>query len=136
MAADIYIAAGYDEVEGGKRPLLLSLESDGYYWFLYRYFESANLDHEHELIDLYGGGEIEGYQLDRLEDELRTALLDVTARPKTWKVLVGWQSEAKGRDTEDWRTVEKDKVVALIEQLLGLIRRARESRLKLVCLGD
>lgn len=136
MAADIYVATGYDEVRNGGPEILLSLEHGGYYWFLYRYFESANLDHQHELIDLYGGGEIDGYQLGRLHDELSTALLDVEARPRAWRVLVGWQSEKRCRDTEDWRTVEKVEMVALIEQLLGLVERARSSELKLVYLGD
>jgi hypothetical protein len=30
-----------------------------------------------DLVDLYGGAEIDGYQLDRLEDEMKAARVDV-----------------------------------------------------------
>lgn len=136
MAADFYLASSYDALDAKRLQIELSLESDGYYWFLYRYFESANLDRRHELIDLYGGAEISGYQLDRLEDELQTALLDIQARPASWPVLVGWSSTTICRETEDKRVIDKDRLVALIESMLALIRRAREERLALVYVGD
>ena len=136
MAADLYLASSYDELDANRIPVELSFENDGYYWFLYRYFESANLDRRHELIDLYGGAEICGYQLDRLEDELHTALLDIQGHPALWPVLVGWSSGTVCRETEDKRMIEKVKLVAVIESLLGLIKRAREEKLKLVYVGD
>ncbi|TCJ11624.1 hypothetical protein EZJ19_15240 [Parasulfuritortus cantonensis] len=136
MAADLYLASSYEALDAKRLPIELSLQSDGYYWFLYRYFESANIDRRHELIDLYGGAEISGYQLERLEDELHMALLDIQARPASWPVLVGWSSTTICRETEDKRVIEKGKLVALIENLLGLIKRAREEKLKLVYVGD
>jgi hypothetical protein len=136
MAADFYIAADYNAIRGEALPRLLTLESDAYYWFLYRYFESANLDRQHELIDLYGDNVLDGYQLDRLQDELKTALTDVNARPDTWDVLVGWKSEQVGRESEDWRPIERRRMVEIINSLLDLIRRAKESGLKLICVGD
>ena len=136
MGADFYIAKGHEELKSKKLPILLTLESNACYWFLYHYFERANLDRRHELIDLYGGAEIDGYQLDRLEDELKVALLDIANRAENWKVLVGWKSEEISRETEDWRSTEKKKLTGLVQNLLGLIGQARESGLKLVYLGD
>lgn len=136
MSADFYLARSYEELDAKHSPLELALESDGYYWFLYRNFESANLDRRNELIDLYGGASIDGYQLDRLEDELRTALLDIQSRPESWPVLVGWTSTSISRETEDLRVIEKSKLVALINQLLALIDRARQAKLRLVYVGD
>ena len=49
------------------------LDSNGCYWYLYRYFEGAKVQRTEELIDLYGSAEIDGYELDRLEDELIAA---------------------------------------------------------------
>jgi hypothetical protein len=136
VAADFYIARSYEELVATRAPIELSLESNGYYWFLYRYFQAANLDHEHELVDLYGGGSIGGYQLDRLEEELQTALLDIETRPASWAVLVGWLSEAVCRETEERKVIEKTTLVALIHHLLELIKRARESNCQLVYIGD
>lgn len=136
MAALVYLAD--PSSPDRPSPVLPSvlLESTGEYWFLYRYFEAANLDRRTELIDLYGGCIIEGYQLHRLQCELQQALLDIEARPESWKVLVGWSGEAKTVDSEDWRTVTKSAIVALINSLLQLAYHSARSQLKLVTSGD
>lgn len=136
MSADFYVARSYDDLDARRAPLELSLESNGYYWFLYRYFESANLDRRHELIDLYGGASIGGYQLDRLEEELNEALLDIQSRPASWRVLVGWTSESISRETEERKVVEKGRLIELINKLLSLIAQAKESKLQIVYVGD
>ena len=114
----------------------VTFNDDGYYWFLYRYFESANLErHKGELIDLYGGGVIEGYQLHRLRTELEQAMQDVAHKPDSWLVLVGWQGGSVCVETEDWHKVEKLEVLHVITSLLALILSSSPAR-KLVCDGD
>jgi len=136
MAAYIYIAKvdDLDVALSGHKTLLL--ESTSEYWFLYRYFESANLDHRHELIDLYGGGPIDGYQLIRLKEELKNALIDAEARPQKWKVLTGWDGEKPSSETEIWKEAEKDKVISIIESLNNMIDECKQNGLVLVCSGD
>jgi hypothetical protein len=136
VAADFYLAHPHDDLVVNRHAFEFSLENDGYYWFLYRYFESANLDRRCELIDLYGGSAISGYQLQRLEEELHTALLDIESRPASWSVLVGWESTTICRETEIREVIEKPVLVDLIQALLALIERARTSGLKLVYVGD
>jgi len=86
VAADIIVGPLSDHAAHLRRGRLL-LNDDGYYWFLYRYFEAANLDRGAELIDLYGGAELAGYQLERLAEELQQALRDVEAGPAEWNGL-------------------------------------------------
>jgi len=136
MAALIYLA---DPENGNKAsPTLPSilLDSGGEYWFLYRYFESANLDRGTELIDLYGGAVIEGYQLHRLQIELELALEDTKSKPESWHVLVGWSSDKPSVETEDWRPVTKSAMLALIGSLLEMVRYSAISGLKLMSNGD
>jgi hypothetical protein len=114
----------------------LMLDSSPEYWFLYRYFESANLDRRHELIDLYGGGVIEGYQLHRLRTELELARSDVEAKPDSWNVLVGWTGESASVESEDWRPVTKLKVAEIIRTLLNMIQYSEEHGVKFVSSGD
>jgi len=114
----------------------LTLDSSPEYWFLYRYFESANLDRRHELIDLYGGGVIEGYQLHRLRTELELARSDVEAKPEQWSVLVGWTEESALIETEDWRTVNKSEVNSIIQTLLDMIKYSEAHGAKFVTSGD
>jgi hypothetical protein len=135
MAAFIFVAASWQGPPANPKDRSVLLESDGNYWFLYRYFEGANLNHESELIDLYGGGEIDGYQLHRLETELRSALEDVGRKPEHWRVLTGWNEEPT-IENEIWRDVGRDRMVQLINQLVWLVEFAKERRLKLICSGD
>lgn len=138
MAATLYLASAKTlKRDTGAYPPLVLGDDSGCYWFLYRYFEAANLErHKGELIDLYGGGQaIEGYQLHRLITELEQALIDTQLKPDTWRVLVGWTGPTVGVETEDWRTVTRADVLSTISSLLALARCASDS-LKLVCCGD
>jgi hypothetical protein len=138
MAATLYLASAetLSRATDAASPLVLGDDS-GCYWFLYRYFEAANLQrHKGELIDLYGGDSvIEGYQLHRLITELEQAFTDVQHKPDTWNVLVGWTGPAVSVETEDWRTVNRPEVLSTITSLLTLARGASSLR-KLVCSGD
>lgn len=136
MSANIGIGNSWDDPTLFKDGISLTFESDGYYWFLYRYFESANLDTTHELIDLYGGAEIDGYELDRLEEELITALNDIQWREENWEVLTGWNGEEKNKKAEIRRVVSKVEMKSLINKLLSLVSNAKSSNQKLICLGD
>jgi len=136
MAAALYLASRAELQRPSNVVPPVVLDSSGYYWFLYRYFESANLErHKGELIDLYGGGVIEGYQLHRLIRELEQAFEDVQHKPASWRVLVGWTGTDISVETEDWRTVEKVEMIDVISSILALARGASDS-LKLVCDGD
>lgn len=136
MSVSLYLADQANLQTPCREISPVTFNDDGYYWFLYRYFESANLErHKGELIDLYDGGVIEGYQLHRLRTELEQAMQDVAHKPDSWQVLVGWQGGSVSAETEDWRKVEKLEVLDLINSLLALISSSSATR-KLVCDGD
>jgi hypothetical protein len=121
---------------GGDLPPV-QLNDDGYYWYLYRYFEAANLDRRGgELIDLYGGRVIDGYQLHRLKHELEQALEDIANKPEFWLVLAGWRSEVPSFDTENWQEVRQSTMQLLIRAITALIDKAESSELTFVCSGD
>lgn len=136
LAAYIYIAEAENLEVALYGYSTLLLESTPEYWFLYRYFEAANLDHQHELIDLYGGGPIDGYQLVRLKAELVNAKIDTEAKPQAWKVLTGWDGEKPSLETEIWEEADKEKVISIIESLNSMIDECNNNGLVLVCSGD
>lgn len=135
MAALIYLAGDDLNVPVPGGPTLM-LDASPAYWFLYRYFEAANLDRRDELIDLYGGRVIDGYQLHRLRSELEAAKSDVEQQPDTWKVLVGWTGEPVSVDNEDWQTVTRDAVAAVNDALLDMIAYAEKHGFRFVTSGD
>jgi hypothetical protein len=87
MAASIYVAENFRATRANPSERSVWLDDTGCYWHLYRYFEGAKVQRAEELIDLYGGAEIDGYELDRLEDELMAAREDANRKPNDWKVL-------------------------------------------------
>jgi hypothetical protein len=79
---------------------------------------------------------IDGYQLHRLRIELELARTDVERKPDTWSVLVGWDGEVASIETEDWRTVNKNTVNAIIQTLLDMIQYSETHGVKFVTSGD
>jgi hypothetical protein len=136
LAADLGLGTSLNDPNLFSDGISLTLNDDGYYWFLYRYFESANLDKQHELIDLYGDAEIDGYQLERLEEELRQAHFDANNRNDSWDVLTSWHGSEVSKQAEIRKVVEKNKMIELIQRLLDLIEQAKRRKLKLICVGD
>jgi hypothetical protein len=135
MAALVFVAEKWKDRPVNSSERTLCLDDDGYYWHLYRYFEGANLDRRRELVDLYGAAEIDGYQLERLAQELRAARRDAARNPARWRVLTGWRN-TPARENEIWSPVERTKLIELIDQLLWLVAFARKRRLKLIVSGD
>ncbi len=135
MSFDLFSGQNFDDYKHEDIKFLLSFEDDGKYWFLNRYFEAANLDSTTPLMDLYGSVSIEGYQLDRLEDELKSVLLDVVGRPEQWPVLTGWSGKPS-RSNEIWKTAEKHVVISATQQLLSMIQTARDTGVKIFGAGD
>jgi hypothetical protein len=135
MACDVFPATSLDERPTSPE-LFVEFQSDGYYWHLYPYFESAKLPSKNELIDLYGDNEISGYELDRLESRLREAKLDMQWRAETWLVTIGWTGSNICRESEDQRLVDKQTMLALIDRMLNVIAYTKENELKLCVVGD
>jgi len=136
MAAFVYLEDPNNANHPSEAVPGVMLDSSAEYWYLYRYFEAANLDRSVELVDLYGGAVIEGYQLHRLQTELENALDDAQRKTASWRVLVGWSSVQQSQETEDWQIVEKSDVIKTINSLLELVRYSSTSGLKLVSSGD
>jgi hypothetical protein len=136
MAADIYPATGLDDDPQQESLLNVQLQSDGYYWHLYWYFESAKLPSNHELINLYEDNEIFGYELERLDARLKEAALDLQWRPDAWDVTIGWNGKDLCRETELKSRVRKHEMLSIIDHLLSLITYASARDLKLCVRGD
>ena len=84
---------------------------------------------------MYGGAEIDSYELDRLEDELIAAREDANHKPNEWKVLTGW-NETPARENEIWRVVKKTEILEIIAKMMWLVEFARTNKLKLIVSGD
>jgi hypothetical protein len=137
VAVTIYVAENINSKRvANPKELTVFLDDDSAaYWFLFRYFEGVNIGRRTELVDLCGVTEIEGYQLDRFEDEMLSARDDINNKPEQWKVLIGW-NDSPARENEIWHVAEKSSVAQTIDNLLSLVAIARSKNLKLIASGD
>ena len=135
MAADIYVAESFRATRANPPERSVWLDDTACYWHLYRYFEGAKVQRTEELIDLYGGAEIDGYELDRLKDELIAAREDANYKSNEWKVLTGW-NESPARENEIWRVVKKTELLEINAKMMWLIDYARMNKLKLIVSDD
>lgn len=133
---DLFIATDQAQIDVLKLRPRISLGGP-VYWYLHRYFVHADLDPgNYGFLNLYEDTEIDGYQLHRLKAELSEALLDLSAKPTTFEVLIGWHDTTKSVESEHWRTIQVDEVRQTILDLLSLISEAEEKNLALFAIGD
>lgn len=136
LAADIFPGKGLNDTRLLDSELAIHLDDDGYYWHLYRYFETAKLPGQHELVDLYGSNEIDGYQLTRLQEVLTVAKKDLEWRPDEWFVVIGWEGHSISRESEIRRSVKKQELIELIDRFNELIDYCIFGSLRLCVVGD
>ncbi len=79
---------------------------------------------------------MQGYQLHRLDSELRQALEDIRFKPSDFKVLIGWKGTEKSVDTEDWQDVQSNELEKVVKELLSLIDEAKRTSMSLWAIGD
>lgn len=133
---DIFIATDIESIERDRLPVRLSLGGE-LYWFLHRYFVHADLESgSYSFLNPYEDTEINGYQLHRLKTELVQVLVDISAYPETFKVLVGWAGNDKSLESEDWKVLERKVAETTTKELLDLIKEAQQKDLSLWAIGD
>ncbi|MGI8978450.1 MAG: hypothetical protein ACR2FY_04430 [Pirellulaceae bacterium] len=112
----------------------LSLESDGYYWFLDPLFKTTLLQDTGQCIDLYGHAVFEGENLRTLRRFLAQARAIVQSQPETWDVHTGTQVTPVYK--EFYSPVERERFLELIAEWERIVRRAQRKKRRVVCFGD
>ena len=133
---DLFVASSEEDIQKLRLRPRVSLDGP-IYWFLYRYFVQACLKPgDFSFLNFYENTELVGYQLHRLKAELQEALVDLSARSKNFSVLVGWNSEVRSVETEDWRTVDRTKVEKSVHELIWALDEAGKLGHRVYALGD
>ena len=111
----------------------LSLDNDGYYWFLLSLFERLCAE-TGQMIDLYGDASFAGASLTALERIVAEARTMVLAKPEFWSVHVGTQVQPVRREV--YEPVDREAFLALLDRWTHVIVRAEELGRPVVCFGD
>lgn len=111
----------------------LEFEDDGYFWILYPFFDEL-FDKTGQHIDLYGDAEFYGDNLVELQEMVRRARtfvdnldskLEVTSVSAT---LIGGRLEHP--------TIQKSKLVKLLNRFRDVVLFAIDNNCRVVCFGD
>jgi hypothetical protein len=106
------------------------LEDDGYYWFLYPYFERVSAV-TGQMVDPYGDAVFTTDDLTTLMRELEGASAEAGVWGEDRDVRVGWRGEQ-----QVFEKVSKDRLRGLIGELIAIVTAARETSARVVCVGD
>ena len=141
MALDIGIGNG-TSLSPVKGEPSISLDNDGYYWFLHPLFEDLRTT-TGQYIDLYGDASFSGEQLVALEEMLKNARRLVDLQSAIWSVCIGYElvprrknARSRSRPKEIMATVEKQRFLAELDKWESIVARAKELNRPVVCFGD
>jgi hypothetical protein len=132
MALDIGVGDGSSMTPDLGEPSL-SLNDDGYYWFLHPLWERLQSE-TGQYIDMYGEASFADEELAALGRVLAEARRLVEAQPRAWSVHVGFQPSPEHR--ESYCQVQRDAMLALLDRWSAVVARARHLGRPVVCLGD
>jgi hypothetical protein len=111
----------------------LSLNDDGYYWYLHPLFEKLAAA-TNQYVDLYGDAIFDGEHLPALEQTLQSARQLIAAQPATWNVHTGTQTHPVHKEV--YNSVNRQRFLDLLEIWDRAIAAARTHNLAIVCFGD
>jgi hypothetical protein len=111
----------------------LSLDDDGYYWFLHPLWERLRSE-TGQYIDLYGYAGFAGEDLAALDRILTEARQLVEAQPETWQVHVGTRISPEHREL--YCQVQREAMLSMLDRWAVIIARARRLGRPVVCIAD
>lgn len=136
MSLDIYLQKENKLLETSDN-LFLSLEDDGYHWFLYEFFEDL-AKQSGQMIDLYDDAFFKGESLDLLNQTIQQAKEAISQKPEVWDEFIGTTLKKGGRTKVEriYSTVCKKNLEVILITLEKAITKAKEKNLGILFIGD
>lgn len=119
-----------DDVHNADYTSDIYLEDDGYYWFLYPFFQDV-WEHTGQMIDLYGVAVFGVNEQQVLLETLERAATVARKQPDEWDVCIGWH----GKDAIISKVIKTD-LQALLTKIIDIITEAQASQFAIVFFGD
>ena len=127
MSLDVGIQQG-DQVN-----YRMSIEDDGYYWYLHPLFETMH-QQIGIYIDLYGDAEFTTGNINQLESIIENATEMIAVEPESWDVCIGTQTHPVKKKL--FSKVTKKGFNKRLKTLKEMIAEVRNNSAKLLFVGD
>lgn len=136
MALDVYLQKDASLPKSGENRFL-SFEDDGYYWFLYEFFEDISKQ-SNQIIDRCEDAFFIGKDLDlfsRMIESVRKAILE---KPNVWEEFIGTTIEKGVRTKVEkiYSTVHKKELESILAKLETAVGKAKEENIGILFFGD
>ncbi len=132
MGVDIGVAVDDKSFVRRAEPVV-TLEDNGYYWFLHPLFADL-ASKTGQYIDLYGDASFAGLTLDALGDTIERARRLVEEQAETWEVHIGTQTAPVHREL--FSAVDRQTFRQLLGRLGEVVAIAKGLNGRVVCFGD
>jgi hypothetical protein len=134
VALEVWIVAppAAGEPRKALRRRVASLDWDGYYEFLQRFWPASSSTDV--AIDLYETTHFAGATLGELRASLLRARMALQERPASWRERIGRQTHPVQKEL--YAPVDREKLDALIGSLLDAVAVAEERRGRVIFEGD
>ncbi|WP_417387920.1 hypothetical protein [Gimesia sp.] len=119
-----------DDVHNADYTSGIYLEDDGYYWFLFPFFQDV-YEQTGQMIDLYDNAVFSANDQPVLLAILERASAEAREKPAEWNVCIGWRG-----DNAVMSKVTKPELQTLLTKLIDLITQAQSRQCAVVCFGD
>jgi hypothetical protein len=130
MAVSITLSKSVAPSRPAAQEPSVCFEDDGYYWFLYPFFERLAA-RTRQFIEPYGDAEFSGAQLAELEKAVAAAATSAEALPDSTEVKRVWFGPEPVVDT-----IRREVLLNLLDQLGEVIRVGRQEGRAIICSGD
>jgi hypothetical protein len=136
MALDVYLQKKPSPPEVFNS-CFLQFQDDGYYWFLYDFFDKL-AEQSGQMIDLYDGAFFKGENLDLLNQTINQAKKAISNKPDSWEELIGttFEKGIKTKVEKMYSTVYKKELESILSKLENAISTAKEKDLGVCFFGD
>jgi hypothetical protein len=136
MALDVYLGKKDVSLPKSFGDCVLQFEDDGYYWFLYSFFEDLEKQ-TGQMIDLYEGAFFNEANLDLLHKTIQQVKNQISQKPDFWKEFIGTIIHPGERKVEKrYSTVHKKKLESILAKLENAVIEAKEKRIGILFFGD
>ncbi len=137
MAIGIYIQKDASIPQSFDDCFLQLDGDDGYYWFLYSFFENL-AKQTGQMIDLSDDAFFNGVNLDLLNQTIQQAKSQISQQPNVWEEFIGTiiHKEHRTRVEKLYSTVHKKKLESILAKLENAVVEAKEKGLGVFFFGD
>lgn len=105
------------------------------YWYLWPKMIKEIKNKTEQLIDLYDDAEFSGDELGKVERIVLNQLEELKhKKDKNWEVHTGTELQPKKR--EIYKTLTKKDLEEKLQFLLKIVRLAKQTNEKILCIGD